>query len=226
MQLCQRHDLHPRQRHGPIIGRRWGNSGWSFRDCLPYFLRAENWNGPRSPIHGHDGPLHTSRYGVHHPLSKAFVEAGVQAGYPYRDDFNGGEQEGFGPCDSTIKAVEDKGIRASTAFAYLHPVKERKNLRIITKALATRVIVERGRAVGVEFLRRGRKKCSARIRRCCCRAARSTRRSCFSCPALAIRRICARWASRSRRRCRAWARTCTITCPWACNAARRCRTRS
>ena len=90
-------------------------------------------------------------------LSKAFVEAGVQAGYPYRDDFNGGEQEGFGPCDSTIKAVEDKGIRASTAFAYLHPVKERKNLRIITKALATRVIVERGRAVGVEFLRRGRK---------------------------------------------------------------------
>ena len=134
-----------------------GNSGWSFRDCLALFLRAENWNGPRSPIHGHDGPLHTSRYGVHHPLSKAFVEAGVQAGYPYRDDFNGGEQEGFGPCDSTIKAVEDKGIRASTAFAYLHPVKERKNLRIITKALATRVIVERGRAVGVEFLRRGRK---------------------------------------------------------------------
>lgn len=134
-----------------------GNSGWSFEDCLPYFLRAENWSGPRSPIHGHDGPLHTSRYGVQHPLSKAFVEAGVQAGYPYRDDFNGGEQEGFGPCDSTIKAFGDKGIRASTAFAYLHPVKDRKNLKIITKALATRVIVEHGRAVGVEFLRRGRK---------------------------------------------------------------------
>ena len=47
-----------------------GNSGWSFRDCLPYFLRAENWNGPRSPIHGHDGPLHTSRYGVHHPCRR------------------------------------------------------------------------------------------------------------------------------------------------------------
>ena len=108
MQLCQRHDLHPRQRHGLRSLAALGNSGWSFRDCLPYFLRAENWNGPRSPIHGHDGPLHTSRYGVHHPLSKAFVEAGVQAGYPYRDDFNGGEQEGFGPCDSTIKAVEDK----------------------------------------------------------------------------------------------------------------------
>ena len=78
-------------------GRRWeiavGPSG-----IAAYFLRAENWNGPRSPIHGHDGPLHTSRYGVHHPLSKAFVEAGVQAGYPYRDDFNGGEQEGFGPA--------------------------------------------------------------------------------------------------------------------------------
>ena len=159
MQLCQRHDLHPRQRHGL---RSLGGVGKQ-RLVLPIacpILRAENWNGPRSPIHGHDGPLHTSRYGVHHPLSKAFVEAGVQAGYPYRDDFNGGEQEGFGPCDSTIKAVEDKGIRASTAFAYLHPVKERKNLRIITKALATRVIVERGRAVGVEFLRRGRRKCS------------------------------------------------------------------
>lgn len=134
-----------------------GNREWSFKDCLPYFIRSENWNGPVSPIHGKGGPLFTSRYGVQHPLSKAFVEAGVQAGYPYRDDFNGGEQEGFGPCDSTIKADGGKGVRSSTAFAYIHPVKDRKNLKIITGALATRVIVEHGRAVGVEYVRRGRK---------------------------------------------------------------------
>jgi choline dehydrogenase len=133
-----------------------GNSEWSFEDCLPYFRRAENWLGAPDPYHGVGGPLFTSRFGVSHPLSQAFVEAGKQAGYPYKDDFNRGDLEGFGPCDSTLKTNGKDGVRSSTAFSYIHPVKDRNNLKIITRALATRVLVEAGRAVGVEYLHGGR----------------------------------------------------------------------
>lgn len=143
--VCQRHDLHPRRRrHGTTSWAALGNSGWSFRDCLPYFLRAENWNRPRSPIHGHDGPLHITRAATF-ACRRRSSRAGVRAGYyPYRDDFNGGEQEeGSVPATARSRPSKTKGESRAAAFAY-HPVKERKNLRIITKALATRV-VERGR---------------------------------------------------------------------------------
>ncbi|RJG44387.1 choline dehydrogenase [Mesorhizobium sp. DCY119] len=138
-----------------------GNSGWSFDDCLPYFLRAENWNGPADPYHGVGGPLYTSRHGIRHPLSKAFIEAGKQAGYAYKDDFNRGDLEGFGPCDSTLKTDGENGVRSSAAFSYIHPVKNRPNLTVLTRALVTRVLIENGRAVGVEYLKNGRK---ARLR--------------------------------------------------------------
>lgn len=133
-----------------------GNRGWSFEDCLPQFLRAENWNGASDAFHGTGGPLYTSRYGIRHPLAQAFIEAGKQLGYPYRDDFNRGDLEGFGPCDSTLKTNGADGVRSSTAFAYLHPVKNRPNLTILTRALATRIVIEKGRAVGIEYLKDGR----------------------------------------------------------------------
>lgn len=133
-----------------------GNRNWTYDDCLPYFKKSETWQGSPSDQHGTDGPLKTSRHGIHHPLSKAFVEAGRQAGYPVVDDFNGGQQEGFGPCDSTLDRSSGRSVRASTAHSYLHPVKDRKNLKVVTGALASRVLVENGRAVGVEFVRNGR----------------------------------------------------------------------
>jgi choline dehydrogenase len=129
-----------------------GNRGWSYSDCLPYFIRSEGRESGASDYHGGDGPLLTSRLpALTHPLTTAWMEAGGQAGYPLTDDFNGAQQEGFGPVDSTIA----NNMRASAARCYLHPVIKRQNLQVITKALASRVLIENGRAVGVEYIRNG-----------------------------------------------------------------------
>lgn len=135
-----------------------GNRGWSYTEVLPYFRRMEKWQEGADDFHGGDGPLQTSRYGVRHPLAQAFVEAGVQAGYPRTNDFNGAQQEGFGPCDSTVDVRRGKNSRASASQAYLHPVKDRPNLTILTGALVSRVLIENGRAVGVEYIQGGRTK--------------------------------------------------------------------
>ena len=129
-----------------------GNAGWSYVDILPYFKRAEHWELGEDEFHGGSGPLRTSRVKEFHPLAKAWLDAGEQAGYPRNPDVNAASQEGFGPLDSTI----GDGRRSSTAFGYLKPALPRPNLKIITHALASRVIVKGGRAVGVEYLRKGR----------------------------------------------------------------------
>jgi choline dehydrogenase len=127
-----------------------GNPGWSFADCLPYFIRSEGHkSGPRAG-HGTDGPLKTLRHGVHHPLSKAFVAAALEMGLPWNDDLNHGGQYGVGETDSTMLGNR----RWSAADAYLHPVRSRDNLTVVTGAKALRVLVENGRAVGVEFAAR------------------------------------------------------------------------
>jgi choline dehydrogenase len=133
---------------------RWaqlGNPGWSYDDCLPLFQKAERYDGAPAEGRGTNGPLRTTRRCVHDPLAKAFVEAAQQYGLPYNDDFNMGDQLGVGPVDSTLA----DGQRWSAASAYLHPVKERPNLTILTKALATRVMIEGGRATGVAVQRNG-----------------------------------------------------------------------
>lgn len=126
-----------------------GNRGWSYSDCLPYFRRSERFSGPANPARGRDGPLKTTRNAIVHPLAKAFVEASKQHGLPYNDDFNSGaDQEGVGPMDCTLA----DNRRYSSAVAYLRPALARPNLSVITRALASRVIVEKGRAVGVEYM--------------------------------------------------------------------------
>ena len=135
---------------------RWaqlGNRGWSYADVLPYFKRAEGYEGGEDAFHGGSGPLKTSKVASYHPLSKAWIEAGVAAGYPFNDDFNTDRQEGFGPLNSTIH----RGLRASSAWSYLRPVRGRSNLKVIVKAQATRIILEKGRAVGVEYIVDGRR---------------------------------------------------------------------
>ena len=135
---------------------RWaeqGNRGWSYRDVLPYFNRAETYlpqstQPEANAYHGASGPIQVSRPGIKHPLALAFVEAGAQAGYPYTSDSNGAQREGIAPIDVTI----GRGIRSSTSRAYLAPARSRANLQVITHAHATRVVLEGQRAVGVEFV--------------------------------------------------------------------------
>jgi len=133
---------------------RWaqaGLAGWAYRDVLPYFKRAETRAKGGDAYRGADGPLHVSTGACANPLFEAFIEAGVQAGYPFTADMNGYQQEGFGPMDMTTR----DGRRWSAARAYLDPARARPNLFVHTRALTTRIAVEGGRAVGVVYRRRG-----------------------------------------------------------------------
>ena len=124
-----------------------GATGWSWRDVLPAFRRAECNARGADALHGGEGPLHVADLRHVNPLSRMFVEAGVQAGFGRNDDFNGPAQDGFGLYQVTQK----DGARCSSAVAYLRPALGRANLHVRTGALTTRVLVEHGRAAGVEF---------------------------------------------------------------------------
>jgi len=129
-----------------------GARGWSSADVLPYFKRMEHWHGPEpSEWRGTDGPLHITRGPRSNPLTRAFVEAAVQAGYEATDDYNGEKQEGFGPKDATIF----KGRRWSAATAYLKPA-QRTGRCTVVRAMARKVVLENGRAQGVEVSRQGK----------------------------------------------------------------------
>jgi choline dehydrogenase len=129
-----------------------GNPGWSFRDVLPYFKRSQNQERGASALHGVGGPLNVAD--LRHPnvLSKAFIQAGIQSGLPFNDDFNGVEQEGVG----LFQVTQKNGRRCSTAAGFLKQAKDRPNLTIITDAHARRVLFEGKRAAGVEFVKGGK----------------------------------------------------------------------
>ena len=136
---------------------RWAQSGlpeWSYDNVLPAFRRSEGHVQRAGDYHGTEGELTVCRARGSNPLFDVFVEAGRQAGYPFNDDFNGAEQEGFGRYDFTIR----NGKRWSTSFAFLRPVRRRLNLSVLTGALARKVIVEHGRATGVEISQGGRRR--------------------------------------------------------------------
>ncbi|MBT2129884.1 choline dehydrogenase [Aliiroseovarius lamellibrachiae] len=132
-----------------------GADGWSYADVLPYFKRQEHWHdgghGGDADWRGKDGPLHVTRGPRENPLFHAFVEAGAQAGYPVTGDYNGEQQEGFGPMEQTVW----KGRRWSAANAYLRPAQATGNCDVI-RAFARKVVIEDGRAVGVEVERGGK----------------------------------------------------------------------
>ena len=128
--------------------RQLGLPGWSWDSVLPYFKRLEG-HHRGGDLHGSDGPLHVSAGEGRNVFDEALIEAGRQAGYPVTDDFNGSTQEGFGYYDLTIS----DGRRWSAAEAYLKPVLRRKNLTVVTEARTTRVRIENGRAIGVEYVR-------------------------------------------------------------------------
>ena len=114
---------------------------------LPYFKRAETWEDGETSYRGGDGPIYVRRTKDIDPLYEAYIEAGVRAGHPFTDDYNGAQQHGFGWAQWTIR----NGRRDSTARAYLHPVLGRPNLTVSTGALAHRIVLEGGRAVGGRF---------------------------------------------------------------------------
>ena len=127
-----------------------GATGWGWADVLPYYKRMENSHGGEAGgIRGNNGPLHVTRGRRENPLYHAFVEAGRQAGFETTIDYNGSKQEGFGAMEQTVW----KGRRWSAANAYLKPALKRPNLSLI-RGLATRIVIEDGRATGVE-IRRG-----------------------------------------------------------------------
>ena len=131
--------------------RQLGNVGWSYDDVLPYFKRSEAQQRGGDAFHGADGPLTVSDQVEPHEICEAFIKAAEQAGIPRNDDFNGARQEGAGYFQTTMR----NGRRWSTAQAYLKPARRRPNLTVVTRAITTRILIEGGAAVGVEYRQDG-----------------------------------------------------------------------
>lgn len=129
---------------------RWaqmGFSGWSWQDVLPLFKRAQNQERGQDDYHGSGGPLNVSDMRLSRPICDAWIAAAQAAGYPFNPDYNGATQEGVGYFQLTTR----KGRRCSSAVAYIHPIRKRANLRIVTRARTNRVVLQNGRAVAVEY---------------------------------------------------------------------------
>lgn len=137
-----------------------GNAGWSYRDCLPYFVRAERNDQFDGEFHGRTGPQGVSSLRVTHPLNGLFVQSCEAAGLTFNPDCNGADQEGVGPMQATQRG----GLRDGTARAYLAPARRRANLDVLTGAIAHCVLFEGSRAVGVQY-RRDAGPCTARAAR-------------------------------------------------------------
>lgn len=130
-----------------------GATGWNYQQCLPYFKRAETWIGGGDTYRGGDGPVGTNNGNDMklNPLYNAFIKAGVDAGYPETQDYNGEQQEGFGPMHMTVK----NGVRSSTSNAYLRRAMKRPNLTLVTKVHSRKLILDGTRATGVEYEHKG-----------------------------------------------------------------------
>ncbi len=133
--------------------QRSGAADWDYRHCLPYFKKADDWKYGSDAYRAQGGPLSVNNGNeMQNPLYRAFIEAGVQAGYMKTDDYNGYCQEGFGAMHMTVR----DGVRWSTANAYLKPALTRPNLKVETRALSRRILLEGKKAVGVEYERGGK----------------------------------------------------------------------
>lgn len=131
-----------------------GATGWGYADCLPYFKRSETWQGGEDDYRGGAGPLGVSGGNnmTRNPLYQAFVDAGVEAGYPRTDDYNGYCGEGFGPMHMTVSG----GVRESTSRAYLRPAQKRPNLTVLKHVLVDQLILDGKRVTGVSGTHKGK----------------------------------------------------------------------
>lgn len=125
-----------------------GAQGWGYQACLPYFKKAESWYQGENTYRGGRGELGVNNGNeMKNPLYSTFIDAGAQAGYPVTNDYNGEQQEGFGPMHMTVKG----GVRSSTSREYLDPIKHRNNLTVVTGALVSKVCLLDKKATGVEY---------------------------------------------------------------------------
>lgn len=125
-----------------------GANGWNYQSCLPYFKRAENWYKGADDYRGGEGEVGVNNGNqMQNPLYRTFIQAGLQAGYFATEDYNGENQEGFGPMHMTVK----DGYRSSASRAYLDPIKNRNNLTIVTGALVNKVTLDGKVATGVNY---------------------------------------------------------------------------
>lgn len=134
---------------------RWeelGNPGWSYKEILPYFKKSEDQERGASPYHGVGGPLKVSDLRLRRKIADCFIEGAKDIGIPFNEDYNGATQEGVGYFQQTAS----KGLRWSTAKAFLRPARNRRNLQVITRAQTTRVLFEGKKAIGVEYRHGGR----------------------------------------------------------------------
>jgi choline dehydrogenase len=147
-------------RGNPLDYERWSqvSPGWSYENCLPYFKKSQTHQLGENEYRGGSGPLHVSRLTVNNKLFEDYVNAGIDCGYKYTEDLNGFRQEGFGPMDATIK----DGVRCSTAYAYVKPIRNhRRNIEIKCETFVNKIIFENGvgsesagnkKAIGVEIV--------------------------------------------------------------------------
>jgi len=134
---------------------RWAQAGltqWSYAHVLPYFRKQETWEGGATAWRGGDGPLSTRKSRYQDPLIQSYICAGQTAGFPYVDDYNAAQQEGFSLLQSTIH----NGKRCSNASAYLRPALRRTNLTVRTRALTHKILLQNRRAIGVAYSARGK----------------------------------------------------------------------
>lgn len=134
-----------------------GSEGWSYADVLPYFRRMQHQERGASEHHGINGPINVADPQDPNPLSVAFVEAALELGFAHNDDFNNGEQEGFGLYQITQK----RGKRHSAAVGYLHPALQRDNFTALPFAHVTKLLFDGNRCVGLEYKHRGKSKTAA-----------------------------------------------------------------
>jgi choline dehydrogenase len=144
-------------RGNPADFDRWeqlGAAGWNYQNVLPYFKKAQSFAGlnTQDPYKGHAGPLSVTNGTLTNPLYRTFLKAAQQAGYPLNPDLNGPDQEGFGPLPMTVA----NGVRASAAQAYLHPVRQRTNLNLLTHANVTHLVFAEHKVIGAQVVRRGK----------------------------------------------------------------------
>ena len=133
----------------------FGCTGWSYKEVLPYFKKSENNVHGADEYHGDAGPLHVTDLLSPRQISKDFVAAGIANGLDHNEDFNAAKQDGVGLYQVTHFHDDKRGQRCSSAAAYIHPVEDRKNLTVITHALASRILIENKRAVGVIYTKEG-----------------------------------------------------------------------
>ena len=134
------------------IWAQMGNKGWSSEEVFPFFKKLENYVNPCEDLRGKKGLVNISQVTDRNPIYEAMFEAGKKLNIPFNEDYNSGDQEGFAYTQTTIF----KGKRMSAKVAYIDPIKNRKNLNILSESLVTKIIFENKKAIGIEILRKGK----------------------------------------------------------------------